>query len=208
MLSKRLTIFVEGETDKLFFSLLISFLFKNANKKQWPNHQLRIISLDGICQAESIIKSEITYLENTDKFRDTICLIHDTDAFEYQKKPPVSIERVKHITEQKGCIFLEIAITHNVEDMIAFSAKEIIEFLKLPKTYIIPKNETGLNILKSMHKAAGEYYVKGHKSENLLKCLNYSSICKKFCLTLKPLCDYFELDCRQNLCRIKTHWEV
>ena len=204
MLAKRLTIFVEGDTDKLFFSLLISFLFKNANKKEWPKHQLRIISLDGICNAESIIKSEITYLENPEKFTDTICLIHDTDAFEYQKKPPISIERVKHITEHKGCRFLEIAIKHSVEDMIAFSQKEILEYLKLPKNFSVPKNETGLNILKSMHKAAGEYYIKGHKSEKLLKCLNYSSICKKFCSTLKLLCDFLELDCKQNLCRIRT----
>ena len=204
MLPKRLTIFVEGDTDKLFFSLLISFLFRNADKREWPKHQLRIISLDGICNAESIIKSEITYLENPEKFSDTICLIHDTDAFEYQKKPPISIERVKHISEQKGCAFLEIAITHNVEDMIAFSQKEILEYLKLPKDFNVPKNETGLNILKILHKAAGEFYIKGYKCEKLLKSLNYSSICKKFCSTLKPLCDFLGLDCKQNLCKIRT----
>ena len=130
MLPKRLTIFVEGDTDKLFFSLLLSFLFRNADKREWPKHQLRIISLDGICNAESIIKSEITYLENPEKFSDTICLIHDTDAFEYQKKPPISIERVKHISEQKGGAFLEIAITHNVEDMMVVE-KDIEEDMRV-----------------------------------------------------------------------------
>ena len=200
---KRLLIFVEGDTDRLFFSLLISFLFKNANVKAWDKHLLRIISLDGICNAEAIIKNEIANQEDKDKYNNTICLIHDTDAFEYQKKPPISIERVKRISESEHCDFMEIPVVHNVEDMIAFSLKEIITYLKLPKNYNAPKNISGLALLKRLHKDAGGYYIKGNKSEGLLRCLDYSSISKRYCETLKPLCDYLELNCRQNLCKIK-----
>lgn len=203
MKSKRLMIFVEGDTDKIFFSLLISFLFKNANKRQWENHRLNIIPLGGICKADSIIKSVIEDLEDRNKYIDTICLIHDTDAFEYQKKPPISIERVTNIAHVNDCNFIEIAITHNVEDMIIFSKKEILNYLKLPNNYEFPKGLSGLALLKKMHKDAGQYYIKGNKCEDLLKCLDYSSISKKFCSTLKPLCDYFDLDCQKNLCKIK-----
>lgn len=203
-MTKRLMIFVEGDTDKLFFSLLISFLFQNAGKKEWPVFRLKIIPLDGICNADSIIKNEIGSLENKDKFDDTICLIYDTDAFEYQKKPPISIDRVKKISEANNCGFFEIPIEHNVEDMIVFSKKEILNYLRLPSNYIIPKDISGLNLLKKMHKDAGKYYVKGNKSEELLKCLDYSSISKKYCHVLKPLCNYLELGCNNNdFCKIK-----
>lgn len=203
MATKRLTIFVEGDTDKLFFSLLISFLFKNANKKPWDKYRFKIVALNGICNADSMIKDNVLYLKDKDKFDDTVCLIHDTDAFEFQKKPPISIERVERISKQSGCSFLEIPISHNVEDMIAFSLNEILNYLGLPKNHQIPKDLTGLELLKKLHKDAGQYYIKGNKCEELLKCLNYSSISKKYCSVLKPLCDYLELGCKQKFCRIK-----
>ena len=202
-MKKRLTIFVEGDTDKLFFSYLISFLFKNAKKKEWGNNYLKIVSLDGICNADGIITSTIDDLEEKDKHSDTICLIYDTDAFEYQKKPPISLERVKRISDNKGCDFFSIPIVHNVEDMIAFSLSEIRTYLNIPSSYKIPKGLNGIELLKNLHKEAGQYYIKGNKCEGLIKCLDFNSISKKYCSTLKPLCDYLGLECSQNLCRIK-----
>ena len=200
---KRLTIFVEGDTDKLFFSYLISFLFKNAKKKEWDNKYLKIVSLDGICNADGIISSTIDDLDEREKYQDTVCLIYDTDAFEYQKKPPISIERVKRLSDKKKCDFFSIPIVHNVEDMIAFSLSEIRTYLNIPPSYKIPKGLNGIELLKKLHKEAGKYYVKGNKCEDLIKCLDFNSISKKYCSTLKCLCDYFELNCSQNLCKIK-----
>lgn len=202
-MNKRLTIFVEGDTDKLFFNLLISFLFKNAKKREWDKTRLGIITLDGICNTEGIIKSTLDDLPNKDKYIDTALLIFDTDAFEYQKKPPISLERVERITKKRNCSFFSIPIEHNVEDMIAFSLHEIITYLKIPADYKIPKGLSGLNLLKRLHKEVGQYYIKGNKCEGLLRCLDYSSISKKYCKVLKSLCDYLELDCNNNLCKIK-----
>lgn len=200
---KRLSLFVEGDTDKLFFTLLISFLFKNAKKKEWNKDTLKIITLDGICNADGIVNSTLSDLDNKDKYDDTAVLIYDTDAFEYQKKPPISLERVERIVRNNKCKFFSIPIEHNVEDMITFSLKEIINYLKIPSDYKMPKDLDGLTLLKLLHKEAGQYYIKGNKCEGLLRCLNYSAISKKYCKVLKPLCDYFELECNSNLCKIK-----
>lgn len=202
-MTKRLTLFVEGDTDKLFFSLLISFLFKNAKKREWDKNRLSIVTLDGICNAEGIIKSTLDDLSNKEKYLDTALLIYDTDAFEYQKKPPISLERVEKIAKKRDCELFSIPIEHNVEDMIAFSLSEIITYLKISSDYKIPKGLSGLTLLKTLHKEAGQFYIKGNRCEGLLRCLNYSSISKKYCKVLKPLCDYLELECNTNLCKIK-----
>ena len=202
-MKKRLSIFVEGDTDKLFFGLLISFLFRNANKRQWDSSRLNVVSLDGICNADGIIKSTLSDLPDREKYEDTATLIYDTDAFEYQKKPPISLKRVERLARENGCDFFSIPIEHNVEDMIVFSLSEIISYLKIPSDYKIPKNIDGLALLKTLHKEAGQFYIKGNRCEGLLKCLDYSSISKKYCKDLRPLCEYFELECEYNLCRIK-----
>jgi len=87
--------------------------------------------------------------------------------------------------------------------MIAFSLNEIIKYLQVPSDYKIPKGLSGLTLLKRLHKEVGQYYIKGNKCEGLLRCLNYSSISKKYCKVLKSLCDYLELGCNNNLCKIK-----
>ena len=202
-MKKRLSIFVEGDTDKLFFNLLISFLFKNAKKKEWGKDRLNIYTLDGICNTEAIVRSTLDDLDNKDKYSDTVLLIYDTDAFEYQKKPPISLERIERISLSNKCEFFSIPIKHNVEDMIVFSLKEVIDYLKVPADYKLPKDMNGLSLLKALHKEVGQYYIKGNKCEGLLRCLDYSSISKKYCKVLKPLCDYLELECTAKLCKIK-----
>lgn len=191
------------DTDKIFFDLLVTFLFKNAKKRKWNKENLKIITLEGICNADGIIDSTLFDLDNKEKYSDTVVLIYDTDAFEYQKKPPISLERVGRIASNNNCSFLSIPIEHNVEDMIVFSLKEILNFLKLPIDYRVPSGLSGLTLLKLLFKEAGKYYIKGNKSESLLRCLDYSSICKKYCKVLRPLCDYFELKCNYNLCKIR-----
>lgn len=200
---KRLTIFVEGVTDKLFFSYLISFLFKNAKKKMWDKSHLNIVSLDGIGNSEANIKIGIDELDKRNIYQDAVCLIYDTDAFEYQKSPPINIERIKKFSENNSCEFFSIPVTHNVEDMIVYSLKEILKFLKIPSSYKIPKELSGLNLLKALHKEAGKFYIKGNRCDDLLKILDYSSISKKYCGVLKPLCTYLELNCSGSFCQIK-----
>ena len=202
-MKKRLTIFVEGETDELFFRLLVSILFQTAHKKPWDKERLIFVSLDGICNAEAIIRDSILEIPNKDRFSDSVCLIHDTDAFEYQKKPPVHFERVERVAKENHCGFFPVPITHNIEDMIAFSLQEIRKYLGVPESFVLPKGCDGLTVLKKLHKEVGRFYVKGHKSEGLLRCLDYPSISKKYCSALKPLCDYLELGCEGNLCKIK-----
>lgn len=87
--------------------------------------------------------------------------------------------------------------------MIVFSLKEVIDYLKVSADYKIPKDMNGLSLLKALHKEVGQYYIKGNRCEGLLRCLDYSSISKKYCKVLKPLCDYLELECNANLCKIK-----
>lgn len=202
-MKQRITIFTEGVTDQLFFDYLIAFLFKNAGKRRWDKSQLRIIPLDGICKAEATIRAFVREMTEEAAWDDTVCLIYDTDAFEYQKQPPVKMGKVQQIAKDAGCAFIGIGITHNVEDMIAFSLNEVLSFLKIPTSYKVPEGLSGLSLLKALHKEAGQFYIKGNKCGPLLKCLDYSSICKKFCGTLKPLCHYFGFDCHGNLCRIK-----
>ena len=202
-MQKRLTVFVEGETDELFFRLLVANLFKTARKKVWSKERLDFVPLDGICNAEAIIENAIADLTDRERFSDTVCLIHDTDAFEYQKKPPVHFDKVKRIAERNGCCFFSIPVSRNVEDMIAFSLPEIRRHLNISPSFSLPRGLGGLETLKKLYKEAGKYYIKGHKSEDMLRCLDYPSISKKYCSVLKPLCDYLELDCVGNLCRIR-----
>ena len=202
-MKKRLTIFVEGDTDQSFFDHLISFLFENAGKKRWDKSCLYIIPLDGICKAEALIRTHLQEIRQNSQFDDTVCLIYDTDAFEYQKQPPVKMGRVKQLVEENGCSFLAIPVVHNVEDMMVFSLKEICEYLQISPSFKIPEGLSGLALLKRLHKEAGQFYVKGHKCEDLIKRLDYSSICKKYCDTLNPLCKCFGFDCKGNLCRIR-----
>lgn len=60
-----------------------------------------------------------------------------------------------------------------------------------------------MSLLKALHREAGLFYIKGNKCEELLKTLDYSSISKKYCKVLKPLCEYLELGCTGSFYKIK-----
>lgn len=202
-MARRLTILVEGDTDRLFFALLIQTLFANAGKRMWDPSHLRIVTLDGICNAEHIVRDVLEREGDAHAEGDALFLVYDTDAFEYQKQPPVRLDRVKRIAEERGYSFQAIGVKRNVEDMIAFSLPEIRAFLRIDPRYELPKGLSGIQTLKRLHKEAGLFYIKGNKSEGLLKCLDYSSIAKKYCSLLRPLCDCLGLDCPGDYCRIR-----
>jgi len=89
--------------------------------------------------------------------------------------------------------------------LIVFSKAEIIKFLQLDADYKLNKRLSGIEQLKDMFKSSGKFYVKGSKSEDLIKCLNFSSIAKKYCSVFKPLCTVLNLDCDGSNCKIKEN---
>lgn len=179
-----IVIFVEGETEKEFFSYLLNFYKTKSSTNLRP---YKIINLKGIGNFSSKLSSK---LKNDVKVKiDTkgdvvfaVCCAYDTDVFELKAKPPVNWSKVKtDITKLEINRFVQVKAKRMIEDWFLKDIDGLCRFLKIKmRTNLSGKD--GFTKIKTIFKSGNRIYLKGtycHKFMDDLDILKIRNSIKK-----------------------------
>ena len=173
-------LFVEGETDKLFFQRLIDEIRDENNKKFRTDVKISIKNIRGVGH----YKDKVTRIIKNEKIRNksytcrSVILCYDTDVFDFAPKPPVKLSSVVAEIKKLGIKDVKVVkVSQSIESWILIDIDNVLKFLDLPKNKnLLNRQKSGVKELENLFAKAGRTYIKGGKCEGLINCLDMKKI--------------------------------
>lgn len=186
----RIVVFVEGDTDEIFFKALLDY-YKSVS----PHSLLpcEICNLKGVTRYSSklLAKLKNDYLPDARKNNyklQTVCCSYDTDVFEVRNPLLVDWNVISKSVKRMGIEnFIRIGVKSSIEDWILDDMEGICHFLKMREVPKSLKGSNGNARLSDLYSKAKRDYQKGYNTQELICSLNMSVIRKKRSLVLKAL---------------------
>lgn len=175
--SKQIIIFVEGDTDELFFKALLEY-YKSSN--QTALTPCEIINLKGVTRYTSKLLAKlrneiIPEAKRKNTSIQTICCTCDTDVFEVRNPLIVNWDSIKRqITRMGVASFIRIGVSSSIEDWILDDIEGICTYLKLKQIPQSLKGQNGNARLCDLYSRARRIYSKGYSARKMISSLNFS----------------------------------
>lgn len=186
-------LFVEGETDKLFYERLVRELREEKQEKFRRDIEIIIKNVKGVGQYKRkvarVIKSEIK--RDNPHCHCCAILCHDTDVFEFSSKPPFKWSEVVAELKKSGVDKVKfVRASHSIEDWLLIDGDGVLDFLKLSKQKNkVNRSNSGLKELERLFRQAGRTYIKGKRCEGLIESLDMRKIVVSILGDLKAICE-------------------
>ena len=188
--SKQIIIFVEGDTDEVFFKALLDY-YKSSS--QVPLTPCEVINLKGVTRYTSKLLAKLRNeilpeAKRKNTSIQTICCTYDTDVFEVRNPLIVNWDSIRSKIRRMGVeSFIRIGVSSSIEDWILDDIEGICTYLKLKQ---IPKSLKGANgnaRLCDLYSKARRIYSKGYTAREMISSLNFSVIRDKRLSSLQEL---------------------
>lgn len=188
--SKQIIIFVEGDTDEVFFKALLDY-YKSSS--QVPLTPCEVINLKGVTRYTSKLLAKLRNeilpeAKRKNTSIQTICCTYDTDVFEVRNPLIVNWDSIRSKIRRMGVeSFIRIGVSSSIEDWILDDIEGICTYLKLKQ---IPKSLKGANgnaRLCDLYSKARRSYSKGYTAREMISSLNFSVIRDKRLSSLQEL---------------------
>ncbi|MFP4456672.1 MAG: hypothetical protein ACLFPS_03360 [Clostridia bacterium] len=170
-------LFVEGETEVVFYELLIETLKEKGiiKKIKSPFILKNLKGIGGFKRvALSFFDNEIKSRYKNTEF--CIALAYDTDIFEYDRQPSINWDHIDFYFRHKGVSeIVHIKQKYMIEDVFLEDYQGILKFLKLPAHSKMPKGN-GYEKLQLLFNRANKIYYKGYLSRRFLQKLDMYKI--------------------------------
>ena len=177
--SKQIIFFVEGDTDEVFFKVLLDY-YKSSS--QAPLTPCEVINLKGVTRYTSKLLAKLRNeilpeAKRKNTSIQTICCTYDTDVFEVRNPLIVNWDSIRSKIKRMGVeSFIRIGVSSSIEDWILDDIEGICSYLKLKQ---IPKSLKGTNgnaRLCDLYSRARKIYSKGYSAREMISSLNFSLI--------------------------------
>lgn len=175
-------LFVEGDTDELFFKALIEYYRQKSQKQLLP---CSICNLKGVTRYTSklLAKLKNEYLpearNKTFKIQ-TVCCSYDTDVFEVKHPLMVDWRALEKKVKKLGIEhFVQIGVKSAIEDWILDDIEGICAFLKMKTVPRALKGSDGFSKLADLYVKAHRTYQKGYATKELIATLDMGKIVEK-----------------------------
>lgn len=175
-------LFVEGDTDELFFKALIEYYRQKSQKQLLP---CSICNLKGVTRYTSklLAKLKNEYLpearNKTFKIQ-TVCCSYDTDVFEVKHPLMVDWRAFEKKVKKLGIEhFVQIGVKSAIEDWILDDIEGICAFLKMKTVPKALKGSDGFSKLADLYVKAHRTYQKGYATKELIATLDMGKIVEK-----------------------------
>lgn len=183
-------IFVEGDTDEVFFKALIDYYASVSSNKLLPYD---VCNLKGVTRYSSklLAKLKNEYLP-TAKLGSykimTVCCSYDTDVFEVKQPQIVKWDAIGKSVKRMGIDkFIRVGVKSSIEDWILDDMHGICNFLRLKHVPSSLKGVNGYQKLLDLYNKARKTYKKGFETKELINALDMSAIRNKRQDVLAPL---------------------
>ena len=183
-------IFVEGDTDEVFFKALIDYYASVSSNKLLP---YEVCNLKGVTRYSSklLAKLKNEYLPTAKlgsyKIK-TVCCSYDTDVFEVKQPQIVKWDDIGKSVKRMGIDeFIRVGVKSSIEDWILNDIHGICNFLRLKQVPSSLKGINGYQKLLDLYNKARKTYKKGYETQELINALDMSAIRNKRQDVLAPL---------------------
>lgn len=186
----QVVLFVEGETDEVFFKALIDYYRTISTSEMRP---CKIYNLRGVTRYSSKLLAKLKNdclpdAKNKGYKIQTVCCTYDTDVFEVRNPLMVDWSALRKAVKRMGIEeFIQLGIKSSIEDWLLCDQKSICRFLKLkdvPKTL---KGNNGNEKLNDLFGRANKVYQKGYQTKDLVTSLDMGVLRNKNKVFLEPL---------------------
>ena len=183
-------IFVEGDTDEVFFKALIDYYASVSSNK--------LLSYD-VCNQKGVtrysskllakLKNEYLPTAKTGSYKiKTVCCSYDTDVFEVKQPQIVKWDAIGKSVKRMGIDeFIRVGVKSSIEDWILDDMHGICNFLRLKQVPSSLKGVNGYQKLLDLYNKARKTYKKGYETKELINALDMSAIRNKRQDVLAPL---------------------
>lgn len=175
-------LFVEGDTDELFFKALIEYYRQKSQKQLLP---CSICNLKGVTRYTSKLlaklKNEYLPEARNKAFKiQTVCCSYDTDVFEVKHPLMVDWRALEKKVKKLGIEhFVQIGVKSAIEDWILDDIEGICAFLKMKTVPKALKGSDGFSKLADLYVKAHRTYQKGYATKELIATLDMGKIVEK-----------------------------
>jgi len=183
-------IFVEGDTDEVFFKALIDYYASVSSNKLLPYD---VCNLKGVTRYSSklLAKLKNEYLPTAKlgsyKIK-TVCCSYDTDVFEVKQPQIVKWDAIGKCVKRMGVDeFIRVGVKSSIEDWILDDMHGICNFLRLKQVPSTLRGINGYQKLLDLYNKARKTYKKGYETKELINALDMSAIRNKRQDVLVPL---------------------
>jgi hypothetical protein len=183
-------IFVEGDTDEVFFKALIDYYASVSSNKLLPYD---VCNLKGVTRYSSKLlaklKNEYLPTAKTAGYKiKTVCCSYDTDVFEVKQPQIVKWNAIGKSVKRMGIDeFIRVGVKSSIEDWILDDMHGICSFLRLKQVPSSLKGINGFQKLLDLYNKACKTYKKGYETKELINALDMSAIRNKRQDVLAPL---------------------
>ena len=183
-------IFVEGDTDEVFFKALIDYYASVSSNKLLPYD---VCNLKGVTRYSSKLlaklKNEYLPIAKTGSYKiKTVCCSYDTDVFEVKQPQIVKWDAIGKSVKRLGIDeFIRVGVKSSIEDWILDDMHGICNFLRLKQVPSSLKGINGYQKLLDLYNKARKTYKKGYETKELINALDMSAIRNKRQDVLAPL---------------------
>lgn len=171
-------IFVEGETEKVFYNEMIEYMIKRNAGKQVKF--FKVDNLKGIGRFESKLvgKFKNGFKNRYKDYNFDVACAYDTDVFEYKSKPPVNwTKKTSELKNAGAKKVVRIKAKHMIEDWFLDDLHGLCSYLKVKEK--MPRGKDGNEKMINLFKQKNKIYVKGTYTEKFINSLDMGLIYQK-----------------------------
>ena len=178
----QVVLFVEGETDEVFFKALMDY-YRTVSTTEL--HPCRIYNLRGVTRYSSKLLAALRneFLPEAKKKGQriqTVCCSYDTDVFETGNPQIVDWSILRKAVKRLGIEeFIQLGIKSSIEDWLLCDQEGICRFLKLKEIPKTLKGNSGNEKQNDLFVRAKKIYQKGRQTQNLVAALDMGVIRNK-----------------------------
>ena len=190
MTPSHVLIFVEGDTDEVFFKALIDYYTSVSSNKLLPYD---VCNLKGVTRYSSKLlaklKNEYLPTAKMGSYKiNTVCCSYDTDVFEVKQPQIVKWDAIGKSVKRMGIDeFIRVGVKSSIEEWILDDMHGICSFLRLKQVPSSLKGINGYQKLLDLYNKARKTYKKGYETKELINALDMSAIRNKRQDVLAPL---------------------
>jgi len=188
-LKPHIVLFVEGDTDKVFFDALIAY-YRKMSQSQLTSNQ--VVNLKGVSRYTSKVLGKLENdicpkaSSNGREVKAVFCS-YDTDVFEPKGQTLVNWSKVKRGVQALGIkSFYRIEVRHEMEDWFLDDLPGLCSYLHLSAMPSI-SGGTGYEKILSLFKKANKVYLKGLSVSKFIGSIDMAKIRAMHAKELKML---------------------
>lgn len=188
--AQRVVIFVEGDTDEVFFKAMLEYYKSISQIELVP---CDVCNLKGVTRYTSKLLAKLKNEILPDaKCRNVnikaVCCSYDTDVFEIRNPLIVNWDSIRKRIKRMGVeSFIRIGVCSSIEDWILDDLEGICSYLKLKQIPKSLKGADGNSKLCDLYSKARRTYSKGYATHDMIKVLDFSKIRAKRLTVLMEL---------------------